>query len=267
MNKSELSLTADKIEVPLEAEKPELSLVLPAYNEGDKIQGVVEKIDQIVRKTGLRYELIVVDDGSVDDTRRNVMNYVRVSSGHVKIVGYGRNRGKGYAVKTGFAHAKGDLVVLIDSDLDIDPGQITYYVKALKFGDMVIASKRHPQSKVEATFMRKILSYGFNLMVKFLIGLKVSDTQAGLKAVRRNAFMDVFPRLTVKRYAFDVELLVLAKLLGLKVIELPVNIRLRNSFSLRDIWRMLLDLLGVAYRLKVLQWYRQMLSIELSKAT
>ena len=262
MDKSGLPLILDKIEISPEADKPELSLVLPAYNEGDKIQRVIEKVSQIARKTGLKYELIVVDDGSVDDTRRNLVDYI-CNTRHVtiRIIGYNKNMGKGYAVKTGFTHAKGDLVIFIDSDLDIDPTQITYYAEALKFGDIVIASKRHPQSRVEATVIRKILSYGFNILVKFLIGLNVSDTQAGLKAVRKSAFVDVFPKLTIKHYVFDVELLLLAKLLGLKIIELPVNVQLRNPFSLRDIWKMFLDLLGVAYRLRVLQWYQRTLSL------
>jgi hypothetical protein len=85
----------------------------------------------------------------------------------------------------------------------------------------------------------------------------VSDTQAGIKAVRREAFCEVFRRLSVKRYAFDVELLVLARVFGLRVVELPVKLKLSSRFSFREIWRMFLDLLGIAYRLRVKRWYQR----------
>jgi len=90
-----------------------------------------------------------------------------------------------------------------------------------------------------------------------LTGLKVSDTQSGIKAVKREAFYEVFRRLSVKRYAFDVELLVLAKLFSMKVVELPVKLKLPKLFSFREAWCMLSDLLGIAYRLRVKKWYQR----------
>ena len=236
--------------------EPELSLVMPAYNEEDSVDLVIERVDAVVRRLGLRYELIVVDDGSVDSTRIRVRDYAR-NNGHVKVVGYNNNVGKGFALRTGFSHAVGDMVVFMDSDADVDPEQVGRYVIALKEADVVVASKWHPQSKVDTPLIRRILSHGFNVLVKLLVGLRLSDTQAGLKAIRRSAFMSVFPRLSVKRYAFDVELLALADLLGLKVAELPINIRLRSLFSFREVWRMFIDLLGIAYRLRVKKWYQR----------
>jgi len=240
--------------------KPELSLIMPTYNEEGNIDLVIEKVDDTVRKLGLRYELIVVDDGSVDNTRIKVGNYAR-NNGHVKVVGYKNNVGKGFALRTGFSHAVGDMVVLMDSDADIDPRQVVHYVEALKNADIVIASKWHPQSSVDTPLIRRILSHGFNVLVKLLTGLRLSDTQTGLKAIRRSTFVNVFPRLTVKRYAFDVELLAVANLLGLKVAELPINIRLRSLFSFGEVWRMFLDLLGITYRLRVLRWYQRAMKI------
>lgn len=239
--------------------KPELSLIMPAYNEEDGIELVVERVDDVVRQMGLRYELIVVDDGSIDDTRIKVNSYAG-NNGHVKMVGYKNNVGKGFALKIGFSHAVGDMVVFIDSDTEIDPHQIVRYVKALKDADVVVASKWHPQSKVDTPLIRRILSHGFNVLVKLLVGLRLSDTQTGLKAIRRDAFVSVFPRLTVKRYAFDVEMLALANLLGLRVVELPIDIRIRKLFSLQEVWRMFLDLLGITYRLRVVRWYQRVLA-------
>ena len=233
---------------------PKLSLVMPTYNEAETIDEVIHRVDSVVKQTGLKYELVVVDDGSMDDTRKKAINCANNNS-HVKILGYERNMGKGHAVKTGFAHSTGDAVVFMDSDLDIDPKQIMCYVEALEHGDVVIASKWHPRSHVEIPLMRRFLSHGFNVLVKLLTGVRVRDTQTGLKAVRRDVLDEVSSESAVKRYAFDVELLAMANLRGLKIVELPVNIRMRGLFDFREVWRMFMDLLGIAYRLRILRQY------------
>jgi glycosyltransferase involved in cell wall biosynthesis len=236
----------------------ELSFVLPAYNEGHSIEFALDWLDRVVKGSRLRYEIVVVDDGSIDSTRMKALKYAS-RNGHVRVVGYDKNLGKGYAIKKGFMQATGDAVVFVDSDLEIDLERISRYVEALRRGDIVVASKWHPESVVEMPLMRRILGRGFNVMVRLLTGVKLKDTQTGLKAIRRKAFEDVFPRLAVKRYAFDVELLTLANLCGLKVVEMPVNIRMRALFSFREVWRMFLDLLGITYRLRVLRWYQRTL--------
>ena len=235
-------------------DSPQLSLVMPAYNEGRTIEEAIYRVDNVVREMGLKYELIIVDDGSIDNTRMKVNNYAR-NNGHVKVVGYNNNVGKGFALKTGFSHAIGEMVVFMDSDLDIDPKLIVRYAEALKDGDLVIASKRHPYSKVKMPLMRSFLSRGFNVLVKLLTGLRISDTQTGLKAVKKSSLEEAFSKLAVKRYAFDVELLVIANLRGMKIIELPVHANINAPFSFREIWRMFIDLLGITYRLKVLKYY------------
>jgi glycosyltransferase involved in cell wall biosynthesis len=240
------------------SDRPELSVVLPAFNEGDVIEKALDYVDSVVRGTGLKYEIIVVDDGSVDDTLRRAADYA-YKNGHVRVVGYERNMGKGYAIKTGFEHAQGDAVVFIDSDLEIDPEQIVRYFKALDHGEIVVASKWHPRSKVEVPLVRKLLSHSFNVVAKLLTGVRLRDTQTGLKAVRRSALEGIFSRLVVKRYAYDVELLAIANLYGLRVVELPVNVYMRGLFSLREVWRMFFDLLGITYRLRVARWYQRAL--------
>jgi glycosyltransferase involved in cell wall biosynthesis len=236
--------------------EPRLSLVMPAYNEADVIGDAVSRADLAMAKTRMAYEIIVVDDGSVDGTRQIAENHAQ-GNGHVRVVGYNRNLGKGYALKTGFAHARGDTVVFVDSDLDVDPCQIIQYVRALEHNDIAVASKWHPRSSVEIPLARSVLSHGFNVLVKLLTGIKLKDTQTGLKAVKRRPLENVFSRLSVKRFAFDVELLVAANLYGLKVVELPVKIQMRGLFSIREVWRMFLDVLGITYRLRVLKWYRR----------
>ena len=235
----------------------DVSLVIPAYDEEAKIEKMVARVDRVLRETALKYELIIVNDGSRDTTWRRALN-LSLKNSNLKVVGYAVNQGKGYAIREGFSHASGDAVVFLDSDLDIAPGQISSYLQALKYGDLVIASKRHPQSVVEVPFLRRFLSYGFNILVRLLTGLRVSDTQTGLKAGRRKALEPVFSVLTVRRFAFDVELLTVANLYGLKIVEMPVKIRLTNTlFSPFQVWKMFIDLLGISYRLRVLKWYQR----------
>ncbi|MGB9134398.1 MAG: dolichyl-phosphate beta-glucosyltransferase [Candidatus Bathyarchaeia archaeon] len=236
--------------------RPELSVIMPAYNEAEKIENSLEKVDYFVHRTGFRYEVIVVDDGSLDDTSKRTINYAN-RNGHVKMVRYAKNLGKGYAVRTGFVHARSNRVVFVDGDMDVDPDQISSFVDALEHADLVISSKWHPRSRVEMSAARRFLSHGFNILVRLLTGVDFKDTQTGLKAVRRDQFERVFSKLMVKRFAFDVELLVLAKVFGLKVIELPVKAKVKKMVSLREVLQMLVDLLGIAYRLRVTKWYQR----------
>jgi dolichol-phosphate mannosyltransferase len=233
-----------------------LSFVVPAYNEEDSIEDALGTLVGVVRKREVPYEIIVVDDGSRDKTLSRAVRYAH-RNGHVKVVSYTRNQGKGFAVRMGFMQSKGEIVVFADSDLEIDLNLVSRYVEALRHGDIVIASKWHPQSVVEMPLARRLLSHCFNMLVRLLTGVRLKDTQAGLKAIRKSAFMDVFLRLAVKRYAFDVELLTVAKLYGLRVVEMPVRLKMGASFRLREMWKMLVDLLGIAYRLRVRRYYQK----------
>jgi glycosyltransferase involved in cell wall biosynthesis len=234
---------------------PQLSVVLPAYNEEEIIEDSLGKVDHVVRGTGYKYELIVVDDGSMDGTAKKATKYAK-RNGHIRVLSYEKNSGKGHAVKSGFLHAQSDIVVFMDGDLEVEPEQIGLYVKALEHADIVIGSKWLPQSKVKIPLIRRILSHGFNIVVKLLVGIRFSDTQTGLKAVKKRGLEKVFSKLTVKRYAFDVELLAVANLLGLRIVELPVKIRLNGHISFKEMWKMLIDVLGIAYRLRVKKWYQ-----------
>ncbi len=236
----------------------ELSFVIPAYNEEDFIEDTLGTIDEVIKGKNLPYEIVVVDDGSRDDTLAKARKYAG-RNGHVKVVSYSENVGKGHAVKTGFMHTCGNVVIFADGDMEIDLRTISKYLDALKYGDIVIASKRHRDSHVEVPVSRRIFSKVFNGMVRFLTGVPLKDTQSGLKAMRKSAFIDVFPRLAVKRYAFDVELLAVANLYGLKVVEMPVSIKLDAKFNPREMLHMFVDLLGIAYRLRVIHWYQRKL--------
>ena len=232
--------------------------MLPAFNEGKYIEERLKQLESSFRNGYLNHEIVVVDDGSEDNTRLKAWKYAR-RNGHVKIIAYNRNLGKGFAVKTGFFGTAGDAIVFLDSDLDIDVKQVGNYIQALRFGDIVIGSKYHPESVVETSFLRRFLSRGFNILTRLLTGVKINDTQVGIKAIRRDVFSGIFKQLSVKRYAFDVELMVLAYVYGLTVVELPVKLKISNKLNIKDIWHMFLDLLGISYRLRIKKYYQKRL--------
>jgi glycosyltransferase involved in cell wall biosynthesis len=238
----------------------DLSFVVPAFNEEASIETALSGLDEIVKSRNLPYEIVVVDDGSSDDTLHKAQSYAS-RNGHVKVITYSTNLGKGYAVKKGFIEANGQIVVFVDSDMDIDLATILNYVDALKDGDIVIPTKWHPDSHIKMPMNRKILSHGFNFFVRSFIGAKLKDTQVGLKVMRKKEFNNIFPRLCVKRYAFDVELLAVANLYGLKIVEMPTKLRIEGSINIKEILTMFVDLLGIAYRLKIIHWYQRPLNI------
>jgi glycosyltransferase involved in cell wall biosynthesis len=231
-----------------------ISIVMPAYNEAGCIGRGVADIDEQFEAVSKDYEIIVVDDGSRDGTRKIVED---LTDKKVRIVGYERNQGKGHAIKLGLYHATGQFAFLIDSDSEIQAKDLMNYVDALESADFVIGSKRHPLSTVRTPAGRRFLSLGFNILERLLTGVHATDTQAGLKAARSTALYQVLPLLSVKRYAFDAELLAVATLFGYRIKELPVNIELKATFSARQVFRMFIDLLGIAYRLRIRHWYQR----------
>jgi glycosyltransferase involved in cell wall biosynthesis len=227
---------------------------MPAYNEAACISESITHAKKQFETVCGDIEIIVVDDGSTDGT--SVAAEV-VDSNRVKVVSYRDNKGKGYALKEGFNLVTGEFSFLVDSDLEVRARDLSEYVSALGVADIVIGSKRHPLSVVETPVMRKFLSLGFNILERLLIGVRASDTQAGLKAAKSTALYRILPLLSVKKYAFDAELLAVASLLNLRMWELPVHIQLKAGFSLRQVFRMMIDLLGVCYRIRIRKWYQK----------
>ncbi len=233
-----------------------IAIIMPAYNAANEIFRALSKVEESLENFTKNYEIIVVNDGSEDETDQIVRAYLN-SNPKVKLISYLENMGKGFALKLGFSKVSKGSVIFLDSDLDIDTKYIEYYNKILKKCDMVIASRRHPKSDYRAPFMRKFLSTTFNVLVKLFVGIRYSDTQAGLKAFRKDALKEIMIMGTVKRHAFDVELLALASLLKLKVIESPVKISHSARFDFNSIISMFIDLLGIIYRLRILKWYQK----------
>lgn len=239
-------------------ERTELTVILPAYNEASIIEKVIERALRALEEMTDNFELIIVDDGSGDGTYEKAMTSSSKDP-RVKIFRNNHNMGKGAAVKAASRHSHGDSVVVLDADLEIDPAQLRQYVSALKDFDICIASKRHSQSIYNAPLMRKFLSISFNKLVRIMTGVVFVDSQTGCKAIRGEYFEKIMGVILVKRYAYDVELLAVAELMGLRIAEMPVRIEQNSRFSSKAVIGMFIDLLGISYRLRVLKWYQKRL--------
>jgi glycosyltransferase involved in cell wall biosynthesis len=235
-----------------------LSVIIPVYNQERKITMLLESVKEALNLTLLNYEIIIVNDGSLDNTSNLLLKEEKRDS-HIQVISYPQNKGKGHAVRTGIMKTHGDIVLFVDGDLDITPGVIKDYVKELQNCDLVIASKNHPLSKVNAPRSRKFLSRAFNLFVRITTGIKLKDTQSGLKAGDGNALRTIFNIMVSERYAFDVEMLAIATVLGMRIKELPIEISLDQRFKLRDIAKMFIDVIAISYRFRIKLWYHKQL--------
>ncbi len=238
-----------------------LSLVVPTYHQEKSIVKNITSLEKSLHATGIPYEILVVVDGIVDDTQKKLN---KIQSKHVKVFSYEKNQGKGYAVKYGMLQAKGDVVGFIDGGFDLDPTGILMLLNHMVWynADIIVGSKLHPVSKVKYPFYRKILSWGYRTITHLLFGFKVKDTQVGLKLFKRKVVHDVFPRLVVKKFAFDVEVLAVSYRMGYKrIYEAPVKLNFRNTSTIKTstfwgiISHMLWDTFGVYYRLNIIRYY------------
>lgn len=233
-----------------------ITAIVPAFRESHHIKKNITLLIETLRQLGRPYEVVLVCDGC-EHTRKAVGDIV---SAELKVYYYEHNRGKGYALKYGVDHASGELITFIDADMSIDPNQVASFIEIMdkSNADIVIGSKRHPESQVSYPLFRRLQSFAYQTLVALLFRVNVRDTQTGLKLFRRDVLMRVMPRVLVKAYAFDLELLVVAHHLGYKrVVEAPITIKeqLSTTTNLLAAWHVLVDTLAVFYRLRVLKFY------------
>jgi glycosyltransferase involved in cell wall biosynthesis len=236
-----------------------ISIIMPAYDEGPRIYECIAETVRTMEELGLEHELIVVDDGSLDNTYEEARK-AAARFPNVKVVRYAHNGGKGNALKHGFGYATGDLVAFLDADLDLHPRQINGFLELMEEqrADVVIGSKRHPLSKLDYPLQRRILSTGYSLLVMALFRLPVTDTQTGLKLFKYEVLEEVFPRILVKRYAFDLEVLVNAHHRGYRIAEAPIELSFQRKFGrigFKEISPIAIDTAAIFYRLRILKYY------------
>lgn len=238
-----------------------ISVVIPAYKQAKTIKTDLLNIKHTLDKIRYDYEIILIVDGIKIDQTYKIAK--KIKNPKIKIFGLKNNHGKGYALRYGMARSKGDYVAFIDSGMEIDPNGLSLLIEHLEWyeADVIVASKLHPASRVKYPLDRKIISFGGYLIARYLLGIKLKDTQAGLKIFRRQVLKKVLPRLLVKRYAIDLEMLSVANYLGFKrIYEAPIKLNydftsLTHANDFRAIFKSLQDALAVFYRLKILKYY------------
>jgi len=241
-----------------ETKKRLLSVIVPAYKQEKTIKKDLQQIEGVLKQIRHDYEIVCVVDGRVDKTFKNAK---KVKSRKIRVVGYDKNRGKGYAVRYGMVRTKGDIVAFIDAGMEIDPNGLSMLLEHFEWygADIIVGSKRHPASKINYPWQRKFLSWGYQMICRILFGLNVRDTQAGMKFFRRKVLEDVLPRLLVKQRAFDIELLSVAWRLGYKrIFEAPIEMDWGKGGGILVpswAWGMLWDTAAVFYRLRILRYY------------
>ncbi|MGD0453141.1 MAG: glycosyltransferase family 2 protein [Solirubrobacteraceae bacterium] len=237
---------------------PLLTLIVPIYNGDAYAADNVRTIVRTLATLGAPFEVLVVCDGSTDRTAAEVE---ALDDARVRVLDYALNQGKGHAICFGVRYARGRLVGWLDADLDIEPRAIVDAVRRFQHAeiDAVIGSKRHRDSQVDYPAHRRLLSWGFQLLVRSLVQVNVRDTQVGAKVFRREMLDVVAPLLLIKRYAFDLELLAVGVEFGFdRIEEMPIRLDYRfsgTSINRQAVQRMLIDTLAIAYRIHLRHWY------------
>ncbi len=240
--------------VPPESLPPpvlDLTVVVPYYNPGPALRSTVERAVEVLRETGISFEVVTVSDGSTDGSDASLEGMdpelvVQVVLPHA---------GKGKAVRAGLARGRGHYLGFIDGDGDVPPELLAEFVQVVQKShpDVVLGSKRHPESQVVYPVARRMYSWGYQQLVRVLFHLDVRDTQAGIKLVRREVLAEVLPLMVEQGYAFDLEMLVIARRLGHRdLVEAPVRIgrRFTSTVSRRVVFDMLRDTFAIWRRLR-----------------
>lgn len=223
-----------------------LSVVIPAYNEETRLPRTLREIHGYLAERGYDAEILVVDDGSRDGTAARARELALPS---VRIIGYGRNRGKGFAVRAGVLAASKEAVLFCDADHSTPIGDIEAFWRPYDRGCDVVIASRHlarSQIRVRQPLYRRVMGKGFRFIVSLFGPRGIRDTQCGFKLFRAEAARRIFSGLRTRGFAFDVEALLRARAAGCRVAEVPVrwinepDSRVR---AVRDSWRMLIEIL------------------------
>ena len=230
--------------------RPQLSIVIPAYNESARIELTLDRVMSCVEKQGWDAEVLVVDDGSTDSTPEIIHRWMERYP-RLHLVKNEGNRGKGYSVRNGLLQATGEVVMFTDADLSAPMEEAERLLAAIRDGaDVAIGSRWMDRTRqtIHQPLYRRFFGRCFNWLTRLIMHLPLADTQCGFKAFRRDVARTIFARQRIERWGFDPEILYIALRLGMRVKEVPVtwghDDRSRISY-LKDGLKMLEDLLKV----------------------
>jgi glycosyltransferase involved in cell wall biosynthesis len=243
--------------------QPELSIIIPAYREEKNIANTIQTLQKYFSKWIYKTEIIVIVDGC--EATWNIAK--NLADQNTKIFYYNQNQGKGFALKYGVQLVTGKYTIFYDAGMDFPIDNILLVFYTLKVTDtpIVIGSKRHPSSVLEYPWHRRILSFQGQILTKILFNLNVSDTQVGIKGFKSIVIQEIMQRTLVKRFAFDIEILVVGKIYGHRITEVPVRLvfnSVSSSIAFKAVRRVLIDVMAIFYRAKILRFYEKDLTPE-----
>lgn len=241
---------------------PLLSLIIPVFKQEKTIIENLKTIKNVLDNIRYDYEIIAVIDGTIDKSFEKIK---KSKLSKITCLAYSENQGKSFAIRLGMSHSKGDYLMFIDSGMEIDPNGISMLIEHMEWynADIIVGSKRHPASIINYPFHRKILSLGYYFLVKLLFGIKIRDTQTGIKIFKKEVLQKIVTRLVEKRFAGDLEMLVVASSLGFKrIFEAPIKLNYPSgavtfAASLSSIWNIFIDTLAIFYRKNILNYYKK----------
>ena len=235
--------------------KMKVSLVIPMYNEGSIINEALATFSEYMKKTFEDFELIFVDDGSTDGCG-DLVEAAHEKDARIRLCRYTPNRGKGYAVRTGVLAAEGDLILFTDCDNAYGEDAVGALANTLvqTGADIVVGSRNLSKDGYEGyTAIRKLASKTYIKVISIAAGFKLSDSQCGIKGFRRDIAKKIFSNCEVDRFAFDLEVIMIATKIGAKIAEMPVKIinhRESTVHIVRDSIKMLRDVRRMKKRIK-----------------
>lgn len=235
----------------------DLTVVVPYYNPGRTLAPNLRRLLDVLDLSPVDYEVIAVSDGSTDGSEATIAD---LDHSRLRCVILPHNQGKGAALRVGLAIGRGRYLGFIDADGDLDPKLLEAFLTLVSLyqPDLVVGSKRHPLSEVHYPPLRRVYSVGFQYLIRLMFRLKVRDTQTGLKLIRRDVLAASLPRMLEKRFAFDLELLVVAHRLGYRrIFEAPIVLQhqFTSTVSIRSVGNTLLDTFAIFYRLRFIRTY------------
>lgn len=238
-----------------------LSVIIPAYNESACIYNNTLKTIEILEGFVESFEIIVVNDGSKDNTKSEIERVMQCDE-RIHMISSVNNHGKGSAIIAGVSAASGDYIAFVDADLEINPVQLEkFLVKMINDKkDIVIGCKFHKDSEIEYPLKRKIMSMGYYIMLLILFRLNVKDTQTGLKLFKTEAIKPIAHLIRTAGFAYDIEILVAAHRRGYSIGQMPVKVvyvREKGSrrIGIKDILKAFKDTWHIFYRLYIKKYY------------
>jgi glycosyltransferase involved in cell wall biosynthesis len=239
-----------------------LSILMPFLNEEDIIVENTRTVMSMMRELKINYEIVLIDDGSTDGSFE-LLHRAFAKEKHVKLVRNHQNFGKGWVIKTGYEYSSGDYILFLDSDLELSPYHIPNFLRIMdeEKADAVIGSKLHKDSILDYPKARRVFSKTYYFMIRILFGLPIMDSQTGIKLFKREVLELSLPRLVIKQFAFDLELLVILHENKKKIVSAPIELKFsRGAFGKirwKNIVQIMVDTLSIYFRDKILGFYKR----------